>query len=110
MTGAGDLDRRITIERRFRVGSSAGNTVYEWRLLANVAARRLDVSDAERVAYGGIVSEAIRRFTIRAQGPQGKIIAADRIQYDGRTWGIMGVKETRDGRNRFLEITAKAGS
>jgi SPP1 family predicted phage head-tail adaptor len=108
MTTAGDLDRRITIERSTFGDDGYGNPVYEWEPLATVAASRADVSDTERVAYGGIVSELISRFVIRAGGPAGTVKPVDRLAYDGRIWDIMGVKEARAGRKRFLEITAKA--
>jgi SPP1 family predicted phage head-tail adaptor len=107
MTAAGDLDRRITIERSEIVGDDGfGNPVYDWAPLATVSASRFDVSDTERVAYGTIVSQLVSRFVIRAGGVAGTVRAVDRLSYDGGTWEIMGVKETKQGRNRFLEITA----
>lgn len=110
MPAIGDLDRRITIERRMRVGDDGrGNVIYEWVPLATVSASRTDVSDSERVAYGGIVSELVSRFVIRDAGPQATVKASDRLSHDGEAWNVMGVKETKDGRNRFLEITAKRG-
>lgn len=111
MTTGSDLDRRITIERYVVVGDDGfGNEIVEWQTLATVAASRHDVSDSERFAYGGIVSDTLRRFVIRAIGPQADVNGVDRLRYDGMVWNIVGVKETRDGRNRFLEITAKAES
>lgn len=110
MTTGSDLDRRVTIERRVVVGDDGyGGHIVEWQALATVAASRHDVSDSERFAYGGIVSDTLRRFTIRASGPQAGVNSVDRLRYGGKVWNIIGVKETRDGRNRFLEITAKAG-
>ncbi len=110
MTTAGDLDRRITIERSSIIGDDGfGNPVYGWAPLATVAASRADVSDTERVAYGGIIAELVSRLVIRAGGPAGTVHSFDRLDYDGESWEIMGVKETKQGRNRFLEITAKAG-
>lgn len=103
------LDRRLTIERFTVVGDDGyGNTIEEWQQLATVAASREDLSDKERFAYGGVFSETIRRFVIRAIGPQATLKGSDRLQYEGETWDIIGVKETREGRKRFLEITAKA--
>lgn len=109
MTTGSDLDRRITIERFTVVGSDgAGGQIVKWMPLATVAASRHDVSDSERFAYGGIVSDIIRRFVIRAIGPQAKIKGTDRLRYEDIVWNIVGVKETRDGRRRFLEITAQS--
>ncbi|WP_275789790.1 phage head closure protein [Pararhizobium gei] len=109
MTTGSDLDRRITIERYTEVDDGHGGVDLIWAELAIVAASRHDVSDSERVAYGGIVSNTIRRFVIRAIGPQSSVSAVDQLRYDDMIWNILGVKETRDGRKRFLEITAKAG-
>ncbi|KPH80567.1 phage head closure protein [Bosea vaviloviae] len=110
MTTAGDLDRRIVIERFVVVGDDGyGNEITEWRELASIAASRLDVSDTERVAFGRLVSTRVSRFVIRAAGPQASVNAVDRLAHDGLTWEIIGVKEAKDGRNRFLEITAAAG-
>jgi SPP1 family predicted phage head-tail adaptor len=110
MTAAGDLDRRITIERSEIVGDDGfGNPIYEWGPLATVAASRADVSDTERVAYGTIISELVSRFVIRAGGAAASVNAVDRLAYEGDRWEILGVKETKQGRNRFLEITAVKG-
>ncbi|WP_411034300.1 phage head closure protein [Shinella sp. BYT-45] len=108
MTTGSNLDRRIVIERSTRTPNGYGGFVYVWAELATVAASRHDVSDSERFAYGGIVSDTLRRFVIRAIGPQAGVRSDDRLLYGGMVWNIVGVKETRDGRNRFLEITAKA--
>lgn len=109
MTAAGDLDRRIVIERSTTVPDGGGGHTVTWTELATVAASRSDVKDTERVAYGTIVSELVSRFVIRAGGPAGTVDPVDRLAYEGDTWAILGVKETKQGRNRFLEITAKLG-
>jgi SPP1 family predicted phage head-tail adaptor len=108
MTAIGALDRQITIRRYTVVGDDGyGNIIHDWADLVTVAASRMDVSDTERVAYGGIVSELISRFVIRHAGPAATVNAADRLAHKGEPWEIMGVKQTLAGRNRFLEITAK---
>lgn len=110
MTTGSDLDRRVTIERFSVIGDDGyGGQISDWAALATVAASRHDVSDSERFAYGGIISDTLRRFTIRANGPQASVTGADRLQYENKVWDIIGVKETRDGRKRFLEVTVKAG-
>lgn len=110
MTTGSDLDRRITIERYTVVGDDGyGGQIIDWVALAAVAAAREDISDSERFSYSGaLVSDLIRRFTIRSGGPQANVSGSDRLRYDGVVWNIIGVKETRDGRKRFLEITAQA--
>lgn len=113
MPSIGELDRRISIERLEsgfiydEFGNPFPSTI--WEELATVWASRADVSDTERLAGGGIISELVSRFVIRAVGPQASVRPSDRLAYNGATWNIMGVKETKDGRSRFLEITAKKG-
>lgn len=107
MTAVGDLDQRITIERVDILGiDTFGNPICEWKPLATIAASRSDVSDTERVAYGAIVSRLVSRFVIRTGGPAASVNSVDRLAYEGVRWEILGVKETKQGRKRFLEITA----
>jgi len=108
MTTGSNLDRRITIERYTEVSDGHGGFDQIWAKLATVAASRKDVSDGERFAYSRIVADTVRRFVIRAIGPQATVTGTDRVRYDGATWNIIGVKETSDGRKRFLEIAVQS--
>ncbi|WP_085025288.1 phage head closure protein [Ensifer aridi] len=107
MPATGKLDRRITIERETETGRNEVNEpVYEWAALATVWARRRDASDGEREAAGQVGSTLMTRFVIRSSSVTRSVTPVDRLNYSDATWNILGVKETEEGRNRFIEITA----
>ena len=107
MVRAGDLDRRITIQRLAETGSNAFNEVAEaWTDLATIWARRADISDSERMAAGQVGAALTSRFVVRSSSITRTMTPADRIFYAGSAWNIFGIKETREGRNQYLEITA----
>lgn len=107
MTAIGELDRRITIQRVTEGDQNEfGEPGETWASLTTVWAKRSDVSDAERVAAGQRGSALMSRFVIRSSTTTKTITSKDRLSYDGDTWNIHGVKETAEGRNRFIEITA----
>ena len=111
MPAIGELDRRITIQRVTEGAQNGfGEPVETWANLATVWARRQDVSDAEKVTAGQRASAIMTRFVIRSSTTAKTITAKDRLSYDGTLWNIHGVKETAEGRNRFLEITAATES
>lgn len=105
MSKAGELDRRITIQRFTQVddGYSAGAKV--WADLTTVWAGRNDLSDRETVSAGQVNASLIARFKVRSSTVTRTVTAADRISYDGAVWGVQGVKETTEGRKRFLWIS-----
>jgi hypothetical protein len=97
MIAAGDLDQRITIERT-QVGG--GRTQ-----IATVWASRLDVSDGERFGIGtGWTMTS--RFVIRYGGAAAQVRPSDFVVHEGHSQQIKAVKRTKEGRHRFLEITA----
>lgn len=107
MPGAGDLDRRIAIERFSATKDEDFNEdVQSWSTLITVWAGRKDVSDGERFAAGQVGASLMSRFIIRSSTVAKTVTPKDRLNYDGDIWNIHGVKETADGRNRFIEITA----
>jgi SPP1 family predicted phage head-tail adaptor len=103
---AGKLDRRIVIERATSTPNAFNEPVLVWAPLLTVWAERKDVSDAEKMSAGQISSMLMSRFVIRSSAAAKGVKPADRVNYDGRVWNIYGAKETSDGRNRFIEITA----
>jgi SPP1 family predicted phage head-tail adaptor len=103
---AGNLDRRIVIERSTSTPNAFNEPVETWAPLITVWAERKDVSDAEKMSAGQISSMLMSRFVIRSSAAAKGVKPSDRISYDGAIWSIFGVKETQDGRNRFIEITA----
>ncbi|MBY3257068.1 phage head closure protein [Rhizobium laguerreae] len=106
MPPIGKLDRRITIERMTGTAKNEFNEdVQIWTPLTTVWARRRDASDGEREAAGQIGATLMSRFVIRSTAVSKAVTPVDRISYRG-IWNIQGIKETEEGRNRFLEITA----
>ncbi|WP_312529462.1 head-tail adaptor protein [Paracoccus sp. (in: a-proteobacteria)] len=62
------------------------------------------VRDAERYAAGVVGVEAVARFTVRHSPFTAQITHKDRLVCEGRTYGIVGIKEL--GRHVGFEITA----
>lgn len=103
MIQAGNLDRRITVERFTATEDALGGQVKTWVPLATVWGQARPVSDGERFRAGEMAAEIDTRFTIRwglGVGPK------DRIVYGGRVYEIRGVKEI--GRREGQEISAAA--
>lgn len=105
MPGAGDLDRRIVIQRATVTPNEFNEPVKTWATYTTVWAKRTDVSDGERNAAGQVGAYLMSRFVIRSSTVSKAIKPTDRVSYDSAIWSIKGIKETQDGRNRFLEMT-----
>jgi SPP1 family predicted phage head-tail adaptor len=104
---AGALDRRVRFRRATLVDDGFG-MVPSWADHGpRVAARRQDVSDAERWRAGEVAAHVTARFVIRWSAFAASITAADRLVCEGREYDIGGLKEVQ-GRRQFLEITASA--
>lgn len=101
----GELNRRIEIERATTAHDGLAQ-VQTWSSLATVWAKVTPVSDAERWRSGSVGASVTHRFLIRYSSQVAGLNPKDRLQYDGRTYDISGVKEV--GRREGLEITASA--
>lgn len=107
--GAGKLDRRITIERATTVPNEFNEPVETWAPFMTIWAQRKDTSDLVKTEMLGaeqVGSFLLSHFVIRSSVRAKMVSPIDRIAYDGHTWNIKGTKETTEGRNRFIEITA----
>jgi SPP1 family predicted phage head-tail adaptor len=107
MTVSQALDRRIVIERYAETRDTFNNVVQTWSTLATVWASKKDVKDvsnAERFRTQEVGAEVATRFGIRWSPTVSGVNAKDRIQYDGATYNITGIKEM--GRREGIEITA----
>lgn len=105
MLTAAKLDRRITIERATETFNGFNEPVQTWATYATISAARMDASDGEKFAAGQVGSFLVTWFKFRHSPTTAAIKASDRVIYDGEVWQIQGPpKETKDGRNRFLEI------
>jgi SPP1 family predicted phage head-tail adaptor len=106
MTGAGTLDRRLTIERATVSPNEFNEPVEVWSTLATVYVNRRDASGAERYRAQEVGAEISTRFTIRWSSRVADVNARDRIVYGGVTHNITAVREKQ--RNRWLEIDCVA--
>lgn len=103
----GRIDRRIEIQRdQGTIVNDFNEPVQDWQRLAMVWAAVKPVSDGEKWASGQTLAAATKRFTIRWSSQVDDVDPRDRLTFDGKTYDILGVKET--GRRDFLEITAAA--
>lgn len=103
---AGALDRRI---RLLSYTAGAANDFGEpgspsWAQTAVLWASKKDVSDGERVAAQAVGANLTTRFVVRSSTVTRAIKAQDRIECEGRTYDVVGLKEI--GRRDGLEITA----
>lgn len=103
---AGDLNRRITIERATLTTNALNEQVPTWATLTTVWASKKDVSDSERIAAAEVRAAITTRFQIRLSSKVADLNPKDRISFEGRVYEIFAVKEI--WRNAGLEITAAA--
>ncbi|TWI38231.1 phage head closure protein [Paracoccus sulfuroxidans] len=99
MSGAGDLDRRVTLERRTLVDDGY-QEVETWAPVAVLWSSYTAVSDGERWAAGSVQADITARFKIRFRAD---VTTKDRVRYEGKVFNIVAVKEI--GRRVFTEIT-----
>lgn len=105
---AGDLDRRITLERYEMTRDEWGNPIEGWAELAKVWAAKRDVSDTERLRGAEVGSTLTTRFVIRWSKKVADLNTKDQLVCEGLIYGVVGVKEL--GRREYIEITAAARS
>lgn len=102
---AGDLDRRVTLQRAGQGDDGLQTTTLNWADLSTVWASRQDISDGERGRADGTLADATTRFRIRWSETVSDLSPKDRLTTEGQTFDIVGVKQL--GRRYGLEITAK---
>ena len=106
---AGNLDRRIRLERATITQNALNEDIPTWGELATVWTSKLDVSDGERLAAAEVAAVISTRFRIRWSSLVASLNPKDRVVYPtsgGRIYDIVAVKEI--GRREGLEISAMA--
>lgn len=104
----GNLDRRVQFLRADT--SDDGFTEVEGDFVAlgdPVWASKTDIKDDERWRAGEVGASITSRFVIHSSQFSRALTPKDRLQCDGVTYGVSGIKET-GGRRKYLEITASA--
>lgn len=109
MVGAGKRNRLITIERFTSAMNEFNEPVETWAPFLEAFADKKDSSDIVKTEILGaeqVASFLLSHFVILWSPTAKTVSPVDRIAYDGHLWNIKGTKETAEGRNRFIEITA----
>jgi SPP1 family predicted phage head-tail adaptor len=106
MTGAGDLDRRMTIQRATTTLNEFNEPIETWGDLATVWAKRRDASATESYRAQEVGAQITARFTIRWSSVVASVNPRDRLSFDGRFYNITAVRDV--GRSRLREIDAVA--
>lgn len=105
---AGELDRRVTIERYTTEKNEWNEDVEVWAPLATVWCAKRDVSAGESYRAQSVSAQITTRFTIRYSSQVADVNPKDRLIYEGRVYNITAVREAAEGRRVALEIDAVA--
>lgn len=100
---AGDLDRRIDLQKSTTGHSSTGAPITTWSTVATVSAEFRPATAREFIAGAAEVSEQRAVFRIRFRHD---VVTTWRVGYQGQFWKIVGVSEI--GRHEGLELQATA--
>lgn len=103
---AGNLDRRIVLQRFTSTRDDYNEEVRTWTTLATRSASYEPLSDGERLRASEVGATASARFVIRHSTAVADLDPKDRLVFDGVTYAILHVKEL--GRREGIEITAVA--
>jgi head-tail adaptor len=106
---AGELDRRIRFERPNPAQDDmGGETDGGFTPLRTVWAKRTDLSAAESFKADERSGVVVVLFKVRSSELVRTITTADQITHNGAAFEITGIKETREGRNNYLEFSTVA--
>lgn len=107
---AGELDRRLSFERRVEVDDGYGNTSGDWELQFTVAANRKWLRGGETVLAARLESRQPVILTIR-NSAQARAITADWRAVDTRSGAVYNLRENpKEGESRaYLEMLAESG-
>lgn len=103
---AGDMDRRIQLERFTATRDEYNEPVKAWAPLATRWAAYEPLSDGEKFRAGEVAANASARFRIRWSASVSDLNPKDRLMFEGVVHEITGVKEI--GRREGIEITTAA--
>jgi SPP1 family predicted phage head-tail adaptor len=106
MAGAGELDRRITIQRATVTRNEFNEPIESWGDLTTVWAKRRDASAAEAYRAQEVGAEITARFTVRWSMIAATVNPSDRLSFEGKLYNITAVRDV--GRKQWREIDAVA--
>lgn len=100
---AGKLDRRVTIEQVVETRDAYGGIIETWSTFAVMWAQVMPTNANEIYNADALRAFKMTTFTIRwREGLDPKM----RIQFDGHTYRIVGLKEV--GRRDFIDILTES--
>jgi SPP1 family predicted phage head-tail adaptor len=102
MSGSGDMNRRVTLQRATTSANSFNELLEGWTTLAEVWASLKDVSAAEAFRAQEVGAQLTTRFRIRHSEDVASLTPKDRLVYGNATYQVTGVRENK--RNRWIEI------
>ena len=103
---AGELDRRITIQRATLTRNEFNELIETWTDFVTISAKRREASASESYRAQEIGAEITARFTIRWSSDVKDVNPRDRVSFDDRLYNITAVRDV--GRNHLREIDAVA--
>lgn len=101
--GAGDLNERVTIQRRGFTRDAIGAQIEAWQVRATVWAQVQPMSAGEQYRRQQIQAKADWKVTVRYNAD---IVPSDRLSWRGRTLEIKGILNP-DMRRRFLDLACE---
>jgi head-tail adaptor len=104
---AGELDRRIILLRGVPADDGFTTTPGAPAQIGRRWAKKVDISDGERIRASQNGQDVTTRFVVRSDALTRTIVGADSISCRGRTYAVIGAKESVD-RDDAIEITAVA--
>lgn len=101
--GAGDLNERITIQRKLVTRDAIGGQIETWQVRMEVWAMAAPMSAGEQYRRQQIQAKADWKIIIRWNGD---VLPSDRIAFRRKTLEIKGILNP-DMRRRFLELSCE---
>lgn len=101
--GAGELNERVTIQRRTVARDAIGGQIETWQVRAQLWAKVQPMSAGEQYRRQQIQAKADWKLTIRYNGD---VLPSDRVSWRGHTAEIRGILNP-DMRRRFLELSCE---
>lgn len=112
---AGQLNRRVTIERRAISADAYGNTQGAWAALysslpAEIRPVKTNAASAETVDAGSVVAVGLVEVKLRYSSRTRQILPSDRV-IDARAGKVYDIRaiEQPDMRNKYLRLLCQAG-
>jgi len=108
---AGDLDRRITLQRATVTTSTPYNEPVEvWGDIGTISAQRADASAAEGYRAAEVGAQISTRFTVRYWSLTRGLTPKDRISFEGKLYNITATRERVGTTRQWIEIDAVASA